>query len=35
MNTKNSRKNKSNRFILYFTYKLDLRGNKTTALTNL
>ena len=35
MNTKNSKTNKSNRFKLYFTDKLDLRGNKTMALANL
>ena len=35
MNTKNSKTNESNRLILYFTGKLDLRGNKTIALANL
>ena len=35
MNTKNSKTNESNRFTLYFTDKLDLRGNKTIALANL
>ena len=35
MNTKNSKTNESYRFRLYFTDKLDLRGNKTTALANL
>ena len=35
MNTKNSKTNESNRFRLYFTDKLDLRGNKTIGLTNL
>ena len=34
MNTKNSKTNESNRFRLYFTDKLDLRGNKTIALAN-
>ena len=32
MNTKNSKTTESNRFRLYFTDKLDLRGNKTIAL---
>ena len=35
MNTKNSKTSESNRFRLYFTDTLDLRGNKTTALSNL
>ena len=35
VNTKNSKTKKSSRFRLYFTDKLYLRGNKTTALTNL
>ena len=35
MNTKNSKTNESNRFRLYFTDKLDLRRNKTIAVTNL
>ena len=35
MNTKDSKTNKSNRFKLYFTDTLDLRGNKTIALANL
>ena len=35
MNTKNSKTNESNRFRLYFTDKLDLRGKKTIALANL
>ena len=35
MNTKNSKTNESNRFRLYFTDKLDLRGNKTIALADL
>ena len=35
MNTKNSKTSESNRFRLYFTDKLDLRGNKTIALANL
>ena len=35
MNTKNSKTNEPNRFRLYFTDKLDLRGNKTIALVNL
>ena len=35
MNTKNSKTNESNRFRLYFTDKLYLRGNKTIALANL
>ena len=35
MNTKNSKTNESNRFRLYFTDKLDHRGNKTIALANL
>ena len=35
MNTKNSKTNESNRFRLYFTDKLDLRGNKTITLANL
>ena len=35
MNTENSISNGSNRFRLYFTDKLDLRGNKTIALSNL
>ena len=29
MNTKNSKTTESNRYRLYFTDKLDLRGNKT------
>ena len=35
MNPKNSKKDESNRFRLYFTDKLDLRVNKTIALANL
>ena len=35
MNTKNGKTNESNRVKLYFTDKLDLRGNKTIALANL
>ena len=35
MNTKNSKTNESKRFRLYFTDRLDLRGNKTIALANL
>ena len=35
MNAKNSKASVSNRFRLYFTDKLDLRGNKTIALVNL
>ena len=35
MNTKNSKTNEYNRFRLYFIDKLDLRGNKTIALSNL
>ena len=35
MNTRNCRTDKSNRFRLYFTNKLDLRGNKTISLVNL
>ena len=35
MNTKNSKTTESNKFRLYFTDKLDLRGNKTIALVNL
>ena len=35
MNTKNSKTTESNRFRLYFTGKLDLRGNRTIALANL
>ena len=35
MNTKNSKTNESNRFGLYFTDKLDLRGNEIIALANL
>ena len=35
MNPKNSKTNESNRSRLYFTDKLDLRGNKTIALVNL
>ena len=34
MNTKRSKANKSNRFRLSCTDKLDLRGNKTIALAN-
>ena len=34
MNTKNNKTSESNRFKLYFTDKLDLRGNKTIALVN-
>ena len=34
MNTKNGKTTDSNRFRLYFTDKLDLRGNKTIALAN-
>ena len=33
-NTKNSKTSESNKFKLYFTEKLDLRGNKTIDLTN-
>ena len=35
MNTKSSKTSESNRFRLYFTNKLDLRGNKTISLANL
>ena len=35
MDTKNSKTTDSNRFRLYFTIKLDLRGNKTIPLSNL
>ena len=35
MNTKNGKTSESNRFRLYFTDKLDLRGNKTIVLVNL
>ena len=35
MNTKNSKTNESNRFRLYFTDKLDLKGNKKIALADL
>ena len=35
MNTTNSKASESTRFRLYFTDKLDLRGNKTIALANL
>ena len=35
MNTKNSKTTESNRFRLYFTDKLDLRGSKKIALANL
>ena len=35
MDTENSKTTDSNRFRLYFTNKLDLRGNKTVALANL
>ena len=34
INTENSKANKSNRFRLYFTNKLDLRGNKAISLAN-
>ena len=34
MNTKNSKTSESNRSRLYFTDKLDFRGNKTIALAN-
>ena len=34
MNTKNSKTIGSNRFRLYFTDKLGLRGNKTIVLAN-
>ena len=34
MNNKNSKTTQSNRFSLYFTDKLDLRGNKIIALAN-
>ena len=35
INTKNSKTKDSNRFILYFTDKLDFRRDKTVALANL
>ena len=35
VNTKNSITTESNRFRLYFTNKLDLRGNKAISLGNL
>ena len=35
INTKNSKTTEPHRFRLYFTYKLDLRRNKTIALANL
>ena len=35
MSTENSKTNDSNRFRLYFTDKIDLRGNKTIALSDL
>ena len=35
INTKNSKTSEPNRFRLYFTDKLDLRGNKTIVLANL
>ena len=35
MNTKNSKTTESNRFKLYFTGKLDLRGQKTISLMSL
>ena len=35
INTENSKTNKSHRFRLYFTNKLDLRRNKTISLANL
>ena len=35
MNTNNSKTSESSRFRLYFTDKLDLRGNKTIVLANL
>ena len=35
MDTKNSKTTDSNRFRLYFTNKLDLRGNKTVSLSYL
>ena len=35
INTENAKTNKSNRFRLYFTNKLDLRNNKTMSLANL
>ena len=35
MNTENSKATESNRFRLYFTDKLDLRGNKTIPLASL
>ena len=35
MNTRNSKTSQSNRFRLYFTKKLDLKGNKTISLANL
>ena len=35
MTTENSKTTDSNRFRLYFTNKLDLRGNKTVSLSNL
>ena len=35
MNTKNSKTNKSNKFRLYFTDKLNLKNNKTISLANL
>ena len=35
INTENGKTNKSNKFRLYFTDKLDLRRSKTIALANL
>ena len=35
MSTENSKTNDPNRFRLYFTDKIDLRGNKTIALSDL
>ena len=35
MNTKKSKATASHRFRLYFTYRLDLKGNKAVALANL
>ena len=35
MSTKNSKTSDSNRFKLYFTDKVDLRGNKKIALSDL
>ena len=35
MNTKNNKTSDPNRFRLYFTDKIDLRGNKKRALSDL